>query len=1104
MENRASLSVPMRTHPRALVCGSRAAERIEAALAWLDCRGATEPVVIVASSAAAAAELVGRAAERRQTLGGPSVLLGWRRFTLARLASTVGAHHLAAAGLVLVGPASLEALSSRALFDLPPERRGRLGALWGRPGLPRALARTLGELRAAGIDGSQIADEALRALLNGYEAALASSRLIDAPGVLASATRAIAERRGPDELVGAPLLFLDVPIESRVAHDFAVALAHRAPTVLATVPAGDSRALRTWSEASMVLVDLDALRPEPKPEPKPEPEPDLEPGSHAAAARAHPAEGSGLRRLQRGLFSSATTEGPASEDVVLFSAPDESRECVEIARLVHREAERGVRFDEMAVVLRLTQTYLGHLEDALRRAGIPAHFAGGVRRADPAGRALLALLACAAERLSAGRFVEYLSLAELPIGQSAGDGEEDEAASTRDVLRQQAWERLLIEAAVIAGRPRWERRLEHLTAQKRAELASLEGQIGDAVGREKADAAQGRLRADLAALMELRAYAWPLLDHLEPLASLSTNWGEWVERLAAMAVASLRAPERVLCVLAELAPMAPVGPVDLTDVRILLEKRLTEVLAEPEGRRSGRLFVGAVQDLRGLGFEVVFVPGMAERLFPQKVTEDPLLPDRERGVYGGALITNTDRTAEERLMLRIAVGAANTRVVVSYPRIDLEQSRPRTPSFYALEVLRAAEGKLPGFAELAHRAERVAGARLGWPAPKAPHQAIDSAEHDLALLDSILHRPERETVGMARYLLSCNVHLARALRFRARRWIRAWTKADGLVDPCPEAQEALAAHALSARAYSPTALQQFAACPYRFVLQAIHKLSVREEPEPLEDLDPLQRGSLIHEVQFEFLSEMRSDGRLPIRPDQLAEAQQRLDRVLERVADGHREVLAPSIERVWRDALDTIRADLGEWLRRTSEAPDWAPHLFELSFGLPGRRDQDPASVDQPVVLDCGIRLRGSIDLVERSATGLLRATDHKSGKARHADGTVIGGGEALQPVLYALVLEKLFPEARVEAGRLYYCTSAGEYATATIPLDGAARRAADLVARTVGGALSSGFLPAAPAQGACEYCDYAVVCGPYEELRCSRVKRQDALQPLTELRKTS
>ena len=65
-------------------------------------------------------------------------------------------------------------------------------------------------------------------------------------------------------------------------------------------------------------------------------------------------------------------------------------------------------------------------------------------------------------------------------------------------------------------------------------------------------------------------------------------------------------------------------------------------------------------------------------------------------------------------------------------------------------------------------------------------------------------------------------------------------------------------HALGMRSYSPTALQNYAACPYRFFLQAIHRLAPREVPEAIDELDPLQRGSLIHEIQFELFERLRA------------------------------------------------------------------------------------------------------------------------------------------------------------------------------------------------------------------------------------------------------
>ncbi|HMJ56835.1 MAG TPA: PD-(D/E)XK nuclease family protein, partial [Polyangiaceae bacterium] len=1091
--------------------------RLERAAQFLVSCGATTELLILGASVDAAAGLA------RVAAGDSTSTFGWHRFTLARLGAVLAAHTLGDRGLTPVGALPLEAVCARLVHRLGAAGLGRFAAIFDRPGLPRALSRTLDELRMAGVRPGELDDADVAAILVAYEAELARANLVDRAEVLRLASVAVAGGQR-DDPVGRPIVFIDVPVQSGREADLVAKLCERASRCFLTVPLGDDRTY-DFVKTLPGLETVDEQR----------------------------TDGTALSRLQAGLFSPTAALGQSGDDVVILSAPGESRECVEIARRLHEEAERGTPFDRMAIVLRSTQQYRAHLEEALRRASIPAHFARGTVRPDPAGRAFIALLACAADGLSARRFAEYLSLGEVADAETQGrppraapaterwfppdeellpeaiarasDAPADDDVDTIDALAPatvaagglvassaplsttdekkatvfgtlrapRLWERLLVDAAVIGGLDRWDRRLAGLRREFELDQHEL---------RDPDHPMAARLERDIEAIDSLRAYALPLLADLEALAALVADWGTWLDRLSALATRALRRPERVLAVLAELAPMSEVTPVDLTEVRLVLERRLTDLVLRPSERPYGRVYLAPVDQVRGLCFDVVFVPGLAERLFPQKVTEDPILPDRERSKLAGRLRTNADRSATERLLLRIAVGAAQKRLVLCYPRIDVEQSRPRTPSFYGLEVLRAAEGRLPGFDELARRAEEVGEARLGWPAPLRPAQAIDAAEHDLALLQSILDRSESETVGRARYLLDANPHLKRALRFRARRWIKNFTRADGLVDPDPLAKAALAAHGLGARSFSPTALQHYAACPYKFVLSALHKLAPREEPVPLEELDPLQRGSLIHEVEFALQGKLRDAGLLPVTEGTLGPARAVLDEVLDAVAEKYRDLLAPAIERVWEDGIASIRADLREMLRRATEETTWIPAHFELSFGLTERRERDPRSIDEPAVLDCGIRLRGSIDLVERREGGGLRATDYKTGKARAVDGTIIGGGETLQPVLYALTLEKLFPEQRIDSGRLYYCTSIGEFKEVVMPLDDEARRAAAEVAKTVGEALEKGFLPAAPAPRGCEWCDYRPVCGPYEELRTSRIKRQDKLVALHALRK--
>jgi ATP-dependent helicase/DNAse subunit B len=308
---------------------------------------------------------------------------------------------------------------------------------------------------------------------------------------------------------------------------------------------------------------------------------------------------------------------------------------------------------------------------------------------------------------------------------------------------------------------------------------------------------------------------------------------------------------------------------------------------------------------------------------------------------------------------------------------------------------------------------------------------------------------------------------------------------------------------LSERAYSLSALQKFSSCPYQFLLSAIYRLQPAEEPEPLQRLDPLTRGAFFHEVQAEFFRALLAEGRLPVTERLLPGALATLDAVVERVAGEYHERLAPAIERVWHDEIADIARDLRVWARRLPAAGDWVPAYFEYSFGLPkelASEGRDPASLPDPVIVDGRFKLRGSVDLVERrAAAGTLRVTDHKTGKNRTTWRTVIDGGAILQPVLYSLAVQQALG-APVTSGRLFYCTAAGGFTDHEIPINENTRASGLEALEIIDRAIELGFLPAAPDDGACAWCDFRAVCGPHEEQRISR-KSPEKLGDLRALR---
>ena len=1131
-----------------LLQSASAPARLAAAHRFLESLPPASEALIVGAARDAVDDFAREGAARR------GATFGLHRFSLRRLATRIAAPRLAGRRLAPATRLGAEAVAARAAFE--EARRGALGYLAPIAELRsfgRTLASTLEDLRLGGVAAGDLSARGavgadLDALSRQYARQLDQARLVDIPDLFRLATAAVTARDPVDVPLGVPVVLLDVPVHDRAACGFVAAIAERSPRLLATVPQGDDR---TWAALCRL--------------------------PHSAVSRPDdPADpDTPLARVRTRLFEPIAqpdpeTIEPEGDDVSLFSAPGEARECVEIARLVQREAAAGVPLDRMAVLLRAPQVYSALLETALRRAGVEAWFVRGTRAPDPAGRAFLALLACAAEHLSARRFSEYLSLGQVPPPDAEGappagrarwvppaeadqvlpapalpvqgslfdvvdlDPDHDDAdlgglpdADDRPVVEGALrapwhWDRLLVESAVIGGHDRWVRRLTGLERELRLRL-------DECAGDDPRSPQVRRFERDLVNLRHLRRFALPVIERLGAFPP-EAHWGDWLDRLETLAPMVLRRPDRVLATLGELRPMADVGPVPLTEVQDVLAERLTELQAEPPARRYGRVFVGGPEHVRGRVFDVVFVPGLAERMFPQKPRQDPILLDEVRrrlnapdaapaapgnrrlaaplsaqptlpasAPSSGAdadplgLPVLDDRAAGERLLLRLAVGAAARRLHLSYSRLELGESRPRVPSFYALDLERARTGRVPDFAITEREAFERVQSRLAWPAPSDADLAIDDTEHDLAVLGPLL-RQQAAPTGRGRYLLALEPALRRSLLARWARWRPAWSRYDGIHRPEDAgARAALDAQRLTARPYSVTALQRFAACPYQFLLSAVYRLQPREDIASLERLDPLTRGRMFHEVQAELVRLLEARKRLPVTRDRLDEAWALLDETLDGLAARYYEDLAPAIDRVWTDEIEKLRLDLKGWLQQVAdEDGEWVPIRAELGFGFPPGPGRDPRSAAEPVQLDGAWKLHGVVDLVEArarpTAAGELRVTDHKTGRNRTAERMVVGHGEVLQPVLYGMAVEQVLGRP-VNESRLFYSTLAGGYDIRSVPLDETARRYGIEVLSIVDRAIETGVILPAPRRDACKWCDYRVVCGPWEE---TRVRRKD------------
>jgi CRISPR/Cas system-associated exonuclease Cas4 (RecB family) len=1054
----------------------RTVDGLRAASEWIAPRVGSSEIVIVGATRAASYEFA------RQISGEGS--LGVHRMTLLQLAEELARPLMSQHQLGPLSRLGADAVAARVVHRL--YKSGKLvyfAPVARLPGFPSALALTLADLRLAHIlpeklDSHEEAVVELSLLLAEYQLELQERRLADIALLLSLATE--FARSSDHHLVGCPLVLLDIPVPSLSHIAFIKAVAARTGQMCAIVQNSDEKGIAAFEAAI----------------------------GHVAEPMVAELPDNALSHVVSNLFSTVRPpEAAYDSSVDLFSAPGEGLEVTEIARRIRGMAERGVAFDHMAILLRSVERYQPMIEEVMSRAGVPVYFSMGSVRPDPAGRAFLALLGCATERCSASRFAEYLSIGETPeldfsgrpsqidpkfilpndemLGRFAASdsGEPGVQGHPAAIPTPIAWERMLIDASVTGGRERWHRRLKGLRREYQLQLAEL---------RRTSGAGTEHIEQQLERLKNLEKIALPLIDMLAALPT-SATWGNWLEHLRPLATVALRHPESVLAILSELEPMAEVGPASIDEVTSVLATRLRFLRSEPPDRRYGRVLIAAVDEIRGRSFDVVFLPGLAEGLFPRRPLEDPLLLDGVRMALSTALRLRQDRVAEERQLLHLAVGTAAESIIVSFPSMDLTQGRPRVPSLYVLEIARAVEGRIPKLRAFELRTQAKAEARLTWPAPLNPINAIDDGEYDLSWYG--IHADER---GSCRYLEDANQYIYDSLRTRYRRWERKWSPADGVVGLDVYGRQILNDKGLNLSTYSASTLQHFAACPYRFYLHGIYGLRPRERFAALEQLDPLTRGALFHVAQFQLFQEWRK------RPTAgLGELLDSLDDVLNALAQKYEEDLAPAIPRVWRAEVEELRTDLRGWMRLWyASLPEWEPLHFELGFGLvsAGDHQHDSASTSEPLVLPNLALLRGSIDLVEQHRhRGVLRVVDHKTGKQPQRQPVSIGGGTSLQPALYALAAEKLLGK-EVESGRLDYCTQRGGYMVSEISINAATRQRLNRALAIIQNSIESGFLPAAPQEGACLFCDYRLVCGPNEEVRVKKWKPE--IEALRELRR--
>ncbi|MDP3921684.1 MAG: exodeoxyribonuclease V subunit gamma [Candidatus Omnitrophota bacterium] len=662
-----------------------------------------------------------------------------------------------------------------------------------------------------------------------------------------------------------------------------------------------------------------------------------------------------LRHIEGQLFASKrmTASVPSAAELEVFEAVGMEGEVEMIARAIEKMRREGdYRFSDFAVLLRQIGDYESVIRSVFSRYGIPVEIHEREKLGfSPLVRSIVRLLKIFREKWSRTDVIEFLKSAYVcRLGEAVKDYEW--------VARLEHW---AMREGIFRGREAW------LKEERLRVLADLED----------------RLRSSKN-FRELRAELVGAVRHLFGIFQIRDDYEDFVRREAA-------GYRRFEALLDELEYSFTSSKKDGEGNEFSLDAfmdrffRLTELdLYSLHEKDKNRVQVYDVSLARQKEYRVVFLAGLLEKRFPVQLKEDPVLSDWERRLFNGvqaddkgALRERLPRQAMERYLFYVAVTRVNEKLVLSYPRLDLE-GKESLPSYYVAEVLSLFDG------EVARRKQD-----LGRPYPELD-EAVNLRELEMSVMGG-LWTAERDAVNRAPLLLYLTNRFL-GMQGSRDRFRRAFHEIQNvLTDPHIAPLDPFRSGKTSA-----TKLEDYAKCAFKYYARHVLRLM-----DPDEDINVMRRGIILHDVLERCFRDWSKNPAIFTDVKRAeADALARLEEALKAWP------LRLEKEYQWDLERDGMREMLTRFLKREFEriqASPLKPAYFEFGFGAVTRGDAGPLAIGT----ETGeILISGKIDRVDVDIEGKVAGIlDYKRTAAfKRAE---LEGGVALQLPIYSMAVRK-------------------------------------------------------------------------------------------------
>lgn len=405
----------------------------------------------------------------------------------------------------------------------------------------------------------------------------------------------------------------------------------------------------------------------------------------------------------------------------------------------------------------------------------------------------------------------------------------------------------------------------------------------------------------------------------------------------------------------------------------------------PETYKEGQIQVLDVHKARGLSFPVVFIGGLRERSFPKQIAEEPLYSDIERlelRRFGINVEPSKEKQTEEMFLFYNAINTAKETLYLTYPATDNE-GHEELSSYYIDEINKLYPEKT-----------QTKAVHLSYVIPEFE----DVYTHEDLVIRIIYNYwnniKDKTTEELFNHLDNPRFrNLLKNADIENNR-IPPW---NGIITDKKVLEKIKADFGVDYK-FSVSQFNEYGTCPFNFFAKRILGIEPIEELE--DEILPIDEGNLYHAILREFYQE----------GGDILNIAERHFKTTEETG------LIKNIS-LWKIKKEEIIKNLNNIIQyETTKPPPLGikrkPAYFEIPFGM--------GENIKPLIIN-DIKIRGKIDRIDLTDSGLFVVIDYKSGGYLISINEILKGTNLQLPIYIMAVKDVLDIGTEALEGYFFY-----------------------------------------------------------------------------------